>query len=78
MIELGQMTEITIEKYGDTYEIRRRFNYLEMYINNHYQGGIRIDRPNIYDWVIENIQSWLDNKEANQKYWEQINIDDYF
>lgn len=53
---------ITMEKYGDTYEIRRRFNYLEMYINNHYQGGIRINRLNIYDWVIENIQSWLDNK----------------
>ena len=53
---------ITMKKYGDTYEIRRRFNYLEMYINNHYQGGIRIDRLNIYGWVIENIQSWLDNK----------------
>jgi len=57
---------ITMEKYGDTYKIERRFNYLEMYINNYYQGGIRIDRPNIYDWVIENIQSWLDNKGYNE------------
>lgn len=29
---------ITMEKYGDTYKIERRFNYLEMYINNYYQG----------------------------------------
>lgn len=57
---------ITMEKYGDTYKIERRFNYLEMYINNNYQGGIRIDRPNIYDWVIENIQSWLDNKDIRE------------
>lgn len=54
---------ITMKKNGDTYEIRIRHNYLDMYINDQYQGGIRIDRPNIYDWVIENIQSWLDNKE---------------
>jgi hypothetical protein len=58
---------ITMEKYGDTYKIERRHNYLEMYINNQYQGGINIGRPNIYDWVINNIQSWLDHKSYLEK-----------
>lgn len=53
---------ITMKKYGDTYKICISFDYLNMHINDSYQGGIRIDRLNIYDWVIENIQSWLDNK----------------
>ena len=57
---------IIMEKYGDTYEIRRRFNYLEMYINNSYQGEINVKRTNIYEWVIDNIQSWLDNKAYNE------------
>jgi len=58
---------ITMEKNGDTYEIKRHFNYMEMYINNNYKGGIRIDRPNIYEWVINNIQSWLDYKSYLEK-----------
>lgn len=51
---------ITMEKYGDTYEIHIKHNYLDMYINNQYRGGIRIDRSNIYDWVMNIIQGWLD------------------
>ena len=58
--------KIVLEKYGDTYEIKIHSNYLEMYINNQYQGGIRIDRPNIYDWIVENVRSWWDNKENNE------------
>ena len=53
---------ITMEKYGDTYKICISFDYLNMYINNSYQGGINTKGKNIYDWVIENIQSWLENK----------------
>lgn len=51
-----------MKKYGDTYKICIGFGYLNMYINNSYQGGINVKRTNIYDWVINNIQSWLDNK----------------
>lgn len=58
---------ITMKKNGDTYEIRIIHNYLDMYINDQYQGGIRIDRPNIYDWVIENIRNWLDYKSYLEK-----------
>lgn len=53
---------ITMEKYGDTYEIYIRHLYLEMHINGSYQGGIRTVGTNIYEWIMNNIQSWLDNK----------------
>lgn len=57
---------ITMEKYGDTYKICISFDYLNMHINNSYQGGIHTEGTNIYDWVIGNIQSWLDNKTYNE------------
>ena len=57
---------ITMKKYGDTYKICIKFDYLNMYINNSNQGGINTKETNIYDWVIENIQSWLDNKAYNE------------
>lgn len=78
MIELGQMTETTMKKYGDTYEIRRRFDELDLFINDKHFGSVDVDNPNIYEWVIEHIQDWLDNKESYLKDWNEIKVDDYF
>lgn len=57
---MEESTEITMEKNGDTYKICIRFKYLNMYINDEYQGGIRVDRTDIYEWVMNIIQGWLD------------------